>query len=415
MVFLSVTIVIILLFSALIAALETAITASSFGKIRKLLSNTRSKKKSLILNILNTKNNAISTLLIGNSIANICSTTLATSVFIHVFGKDLGTLISSIIMSFLIVVFAEVVPKTIAVNKPEEIVIRFAVVLNRLLIFFGPVNKILDHIMNIFCRIFNINLISKVSPEDELEGMIKHYIKEGQVSKDDLNMTLATLNMKNIKVSEIMLHRNSVFSIEYNMEKHKIVKILISCPHSRVPVWKNNKNNIVGIIHIKKLFHYIYNKKDSDFKMEELITEPLFIYENVLVIDQLKSFKNSKVHFACIVDEYGEFQGIVTLEDILEEIVGQIYDEYDLEIKQIISQSKTEFIVDGATSIRDINRELGLKIPENKSSTIAGFVINQLSYIPDEGEICMFDNLKFIILNKVNNSIKNLKIEKLLK
>ncbi|KAF8818233.1 HlyC/CorC family transporter [Rickettsia endosymbiont of Cardiosporidium cionae] len=407
----SICIFIFLFISAAISAIETAITATSTGKIQKLHS-TKNPKAKILLNILRVKNKIISILLIGNNVINILCTTLATALFIDLLGNDIGTIVSSIIMSVVIIIFAEILPKTIAVKNPEKIALFVSSTLKYFLTIFQPANIVLDYFIRGFCFLFRINLKHEFSAKDEVEGLIEHHVQEGHVLKYDKDMIEAVLNIRNIKVSEIMTHRSSIFDINISLPFEKITEIVSNSSYTRIPVWKDNRDNIVGIIHTKDFLNKIHWNKNrfSELSIKNLLIKPLFILENVLLIDQLKAFRKGKSHIACIVNEYGDFQGIVTLEDILEEIVGQIYDEYDFSTKKIITKSKQEFIIDGLVSIRDINRELNWNLPKTEGTTIAGFIINKMKRIPQQGEFLLFENLKIVITKKSFNSIKTVKV-----
>ena len=396
--------------SALISAMETAITATSPGKMQQLKSE-GNIKASIILGVLKIKDKVISTLLIGNSIANTLCTTLATSLFIEILGDDIGTIISSIVMSFVIIVFAEVVPKAIAIAKPEKMALSILPGLKIMLIVLKPVNILLGYIVRGFCFIFRIDLKSEISAEDEVRGIIEHHLHEGNVFRDDRDMLGGILDIRNMDVSEVMIHRSYIQSIDIALPTKEIVQTALSFPHSRIPIWKESQDNIIGILHIRQLLNLLVTKENvTHDDIMKLLTPPWYVPDNALVTNQLQAFRDKKTHFACVVNEYGDLRGIVTLEDILEEIVGQIYDEHDTGRKKIIKKSDTEYIIDGAMPIRELNRELDWRIPENNAITLAGFIINQMERIPSRGEIVTFQNMKLIVMKKSANRIKTIRV-----
>ena len=398
--------------SGLFSAAETAITASSPGKIQKLKAE-GDKRAIIVLQLLKSKEKVIGALLIGNSLINTVSTTIATGLFIEIFGDDLGTIISSIVMSFLIIVFAEVVPKAIAVVKAEKLALLSSSIIIVFLKILRPASIMLEIIVKIFCFIFRINLKHEVSGTEEVRGVIEHYHQEGNVYKYDRDMLGGVLDIRNMAVSEIMVHRSNIVALNADLTNEELVRsALLSNPHTRIPLWKDNKDNIIGILHIRDLLRALYENNNDAKKVniKEVISTPWFIPDNALVCHQLHAFRERKSHFACVVDEYGDLQGIITLEDILEEIVGPIDDEHDLSVKNVIKKSDTQFIIDGTTTIRDLNRELDWNLPDDNANTIAGLIIHEIERIPNQSEKIKIFNLEIIIQKKIGNRIKTIKV-----
>ena len=411
MIFIVVSIIACLLgIAALISATETAITAASPGLIQKLKSE-GDKRAELLLDFLKIKEKIISTLLIGNSIANTLCTTLATGLFIEMLGDDMGTLVASIVMSFVIIVFSEVIPKAIAVVQSEKIALRATSTLRVFLTLLQPINILLSYIVKGFCFIFRIDLNQKISAEDEVRGVIEHHMHEGNVVKDDRDMLGGILDIRNLSIADITVHRSNMLAINIDMPTDKIVNTILASPHTRVPFWETTHDNIIGILHIKDLLSTVQKQKgNADIDLRSLLIEPVFVPDNSLVIQQLQMFREGQTHLACVVDEYGDLQGIITLEDILEEIVGQIYDEHDSGKNKITKMSNVEYIIDGSLPIRDLNRELNWQIPESDATTIAGFMINKMEKIPNRGEYLIDNNLKMVVTKKSENRIKTIKI-----
>jgi Mg2+/Co2+ transporter CorB len=401
----------LLALAGLISATETAITASAPGKLHKLKSE-GNKRADLVLKVIKIKDKVISTLLIGNSIANTLCTTLATSLFIEVLGDDMGTIVSSIVMSFLIIVFSEVIPKAIAVAKPEKMALISTPTLLVFLRLFTPLNIFLGYVVKIFCFIFRIDLKQDISGAEEVRGVIEHHMHEGNVIKDDRDMLGGILDIRNMVISDIMIHRSKIVAIDIDTQADKILKMALASNHTRIPIWEKTPDNIIGILHIRDLIRKVHDTKidSKDFNLRALLKAPIFIPDNALVTHQLQVFREGQSHLACVVDEYGDLQGIITLEDILEEIVGQIYDEHDHGRSKILKQSGGEYIIDGSVTIRDVNRELGWDLPETEATTIAGFVIHEMKRIPAPGEFVIVGDLKIMVQKKTQNRIKSLKI-----
>ena len=412
MVFLIISLIIgLLAFGALMAAGETSITASAPGKLHKLKSD-GNKRATTVLKIIKIKDRVISTLLIGNSLANTLCTTIATSLFIDILGDDIGTVVASIVMSFVIIVFSEVVPKAIAVAKPEKIALFTAPAIVLLLQLFKPLNILLAYVVKIFCFVFRINLKQEVSVEDEVRGVIEHHMHEGNVVKDDRDMLGGILDIRNMVTGDIMIHRSKVFAINIDTPNEKLLKTALASNHTRIPIWEKAPDNIIGILHIKDLVRKIHGAKINikEINVRSLLKAPIFVPDNALLTQQLQLFKEGQSHLACVVDEYGDLQGIITMEDVIEEVFGQIYDEHDYTHNKITKNSENEYIIDGSLSIRDVNRELGWNLPEAEATTIAGFVINEMKKIPNQGEFITIDNLKIVVKKKTRNRIKTLSV-----
>jgi Mg2+/Co2+ transporter CorB len=402
----------LLCIAGFISAAETAITAASPGLIQKLKSE-GNKRAELLLGILKIKEKVISTLLIGNSIANTICTTVSTGVFIEYFGDDMGTAISAVVMSFMIIVFSEVVPKAIAVVKSEKIALLATPALLVVLKILEPMNILLSYITKGFCFIFRIDLKHKVSAEDEVRGVIEHHMHEGNVFKDDRDMLGGILDIRNMTICDIMVHRSKIMAIDIDTPTEKVINTVLSSRHSRFPFWQGNSDNIIGILHVKDLMNKIHQSrknKANEINIRDLLSTPVFVPDNSLVVQQLNMFREGQTHLACVVDEYGDLQGIVTMEDILEEIVGQIYDEHDSGNQKITKLSDYVFIIDGSVSVRDLNRELGWQIPETDATTIAGFIISKMAKIPNQGEYLISKDLKMIVKKKFDNRIKTIKV-----
>lgn len=405
------TIIILLALSALLAAIETAITASSPGKLHKLKVE-GDRRSEIVLNILKIKDKVISTMLIGNSLINTICTTLATAIFIDIFDdQHLGTIISSMVMAFMIIVFAEVVPKAIAVAKAEDITLFTAPAIVIFLKIMKPINYLLECAIRILCYMFGIDLKQEISGTEEVRGVIEHHLHEGNVYKDDRDMLGGVLDIRDMAISEIMVHRSNITSINIDSNNEEIIKFVLSSPHTRVPLWEGNKDNIIGVLHGRDLLKALYecNNDSKKINLKNIINQPWFVPENALVIHQLNAFRARKSHFACVVNEYGDLQGIITLEDILEEIVGQIYDEHDKSSEIIVKISNTEFIINGLITIRDLNRELSWNLPDEFANTLAGLIMYEIERVPDQGEVIELFNLKITILKKTANRIDKIK------
>lgn len=407
-------VVVLLAISAYFSAIETAITGASPARIQKLKSE-GNLRAIAVLKVLKIKDQAISTLLIANSFINTVSTTIATTILINVFGEEKGTIIASTVMALMIIVFAEVIPKAIALVKADKIALNTVGIINTCLMALRPVNYALSIIIKLFFAAFRIKSETELSGADEVRGVIEHHMAEGKVVKSDRDMLGGVLDMGNLSVSEIMVHRSSMFTIDSSLAINEIASKALTCPHTRIPVWKDSKDNIVGVLHLKNMLLSLYkaNFDYSKIKLSDFVSEPWFIPENALVIQQLQEFRKRRSHFALVVDEYGDLQGLVTLEDILEEIVGQIDDEYDHGPSNIIRETDNKFLIEGSTSIRDVNRELNWNLPDDNASTLGGLIMHELHKLPKEGEVFELFDLKITIYSRLATRIKTLMVETL--
>jgi Mg2+/Co2+ transporter CorB len=313
----------------------------------------------------------------------------------------------------MIIVFSEVVPKAIAVVKSEKIALLATPALLVVLKILEPMNILLLYITKGFCFIFRIDLKQKVSAEDEVRGVIEHHMHEGNVFKDDRDMLGGILDIRNMAICDIMVHRSKIMAIDIDTPTEKVINTVLSSRHSRFPFWQGNSDNIIGILHVKDLMNKIHHSrknKANEINIKDLLSTPVFVPDNSLVVQQLNMFREGQTHLACVVDEYGDLQGIVTMEDILEEIVGQIYDEHDSGNQKITKLSDRVFIIDGSVSVRDLNRELDWQIPETDATTIAGFIISKMARIPNQGEYLISKDLKMIVKKKFDNRIKTIKV-----
>lgn len=398
--------------SGYLAAIETALTAASPGRMQKLKSE-GNMKAIAVLKIFRIKDQVISSLLIANSFINTLSTTIATTVMIGLYGEEKGTILSSSIMAVIIIVFAEVVPKAVALVKADNIILSTTGLINNCMSILRPVNYALNIVIRLFFKVFRIRSGEVMSGTEEVRGMIEHNMEEGKVFKSDRDMLGGVLDMGNITVSEIMVHRSNMITIDADLDLAVITDKALHSSHTRIPLWRGSKDNIVGILHIRDLINALYsnNFDYSKIAISDFISDAWFVPENALVIDQLQAFKKKRSHFALVIDEYGELCGIITLEDILEEIVGQIYDEHDSQSNNIVKISDTQYMIDGSTSIRDVNRELNWNLPYEDANTFAGLIIHEVNKLPKQGEIFKLFNLKITIYKRVAARITMLMVE----
>ncbi len=411
-IFVSTAVFLSLLLSGLLSATETAITAMSIGKIHKLKSD-GNKKAILISKLRENKEKLISTILLANNGCNIFSSTLATAVLIDLFGNE-GVIYATFIMTVLIIIFAEILPKTYALANPEKTALTFASFLNVTVKICNPITRFISFMVELIFKMLKLENSSKnfISPTEEIKGTIDLHHSEGAVDQSDKYMLDGVFYLGETRVSEVMTHRKYMSSINIDLEAKEFFYQVKTIGHTRIPVWQGKPDNIIGILHTRDLLNTIILTKDfNKCDIKKLISEPMFIHENTTLDEQLAEFKHKKTRFAIVIDEYGDIQGIITIYDILEEVVGRIQDEHDADKNDIIIYDNY-CIVKGEVTIRDLNRRLNWSLPDEEATTIGGLLLHKAERIPEVNEKLEFYGFTFVILEKELNQITSIKIEK---
>jgi Mg2+/Co2+ transporter CorB len=347
--------------------------------------------------------------LLGNNLVNILANSLATSAFITIF-QDSGIGIATAVMTTLILIFAEVMPKMLAIQNPQNVALFVSKTMSYIVKILNPVTYIIRYLAEKFWKVFGVNIKAKnawSSPQEELRGAIDAFSSVRY--EDQKNMLHSVLDLSSITVGEIMIPRNDVETISLKKDLKDIKKQILKSPYSRLPVWENTPENITGILHIKTFIKGYEQNKNLNVK--DVCSDPWFVPESTTLPRQISDFRKRKQHLAIVIDEYGSIQGIITLEDILEEIVGEITDEHDRSTEEIQKEKDGSYTVEGTTAIRHINKLLNLEIPDIEISTIAGLVINESRQIPKEGQVYRFYNLELKIIKKRHNQIKTINIK----
>ena len=408
-------IAILLFLSAFLSGSETALTAASRARLHAKAKN-GSKRAKLVESLIENKERLIGAILLGNNLVNILASALATSVLMSIFG-DGGVLYATLIMTIFIVIFSEVLPKTWAINQPDNFALKVAPTIKLLVTILTPFTIGVQAIVRFLLRLFGIknDNQSNLNGLDEIRGTVDLLHHEGEVIKSDRDMLGGILNIKDLEVDDIMVHRTRIVALDADLPAEELINQVLKSPYTRMPLFKGDTDNIIGLVHAKDVLRALIKAKGDIDKVniKKLATKPWFIPETTPLEAQLNSFLKGKSHFALVVDEYGEVQGLITLEDILEEIVGDISDEHDDVIEGIKKQHDGSFIIDGALPIRDINRALDWNLPEDEATTIAGLVIHEAKTIPEKAQQFTFHGFRFKILEKISNRITKLVISSL--
>jgi Mg2+/Co2+ transporter CorB len=409
----AVTIFLLLLISAFFSSAETGMTATSRARLTEL-ERRGSWRAGLVLNLTKTRERLIGAILLGNNVANITASAVATAILIKTFG-DSGAVIASAVMTVLVLIFGEVMPKTYAIAYPDRVALAVAPIMRVLVAVFGPVVIAVEYVVKNILRVFGANMSNVhdvLSAHDELRGTIDLHHKEGAFITNDRNMLGGILDLQDLEILDAMIHRTKMVSIDAADAPDKIVKQVLKSGHTRFPVWKDKQDNIVGILHAKNLFAALQeNDGDSTkVKIGDVMNPPWFVPDTRPLADQLKAFLRRKTHFAIVVDEYGEVQGLITLEDIIEEIIGDIKDEHDFVTSGIKPQPDGSYIVEGTVPLRDLNRALNWNLPDEEATTIAGLVIHDARMIPEVGQVFNFHGFRLEVLKKRKHQVTSVKL-----
>lgn len=401
-----------LLISAFFSASETALTGSSRASMMRLQKQ-GSTQAGVVTWLLERRERMIGALLVGNNLANIGASALATGVLTAWFG-DVGVLYATGVMSVLVIIFAEVLPKTVAINAPDRVSLLVARPMTWVVALLGPVLTVIEVVVRLLMRILGIPLGANqplLSPTERLRGAVDLIHHEGGVEKQDRDMLGGLLDLKDLQVSDVMVHRTEMVMINADLPAEELVREVLATEYTRIPLWREKPENIIGVLHAKDLLRAIRVAGDiSKVDASAIALPPWFVPEMRPLSDQLKAFRRRKTHFALVVDEYGEVEGMVTLEDILEEIVGDISDEHDVVVAGVRAQPDGSVIVDGSVPIRDLNRAMDWHLPDEEATTVAGLVIHEARSIPDRGQSFTFHGFRFRVLRRERNRITALRI-----
>lgn len=406
--------------SFLFSASETALTAASRGRIFSMVQEGM-KRASLVLKIRENKDAMISTILLGNTLVNMAAASLVTIICVDYYGPSLGPVYATILLTGGVLLFCEVLPKTLAIHHAE----RAALALSPFIAFFiralWPVTQLVQFLVRVMLKPFGVSYGENqllTDPNEVIRGTIALHHSEGAMLKEDRDMLDSILDLNNREVAEVMLHRKQVIAIDIQNDPEDIVNEVTALSHSRIPIYKETADNIIGLLHVKDLLKLVRSQRIGITRemIRQLAQKPWYVPDTTSLADQLSAFRKRRQHFAFVVDEYGAWQGIVTLEDILEEIVGNIDDEHDaLGIGEMIPCGERKYRVAGSTTIRDLNRALEWDLPDDNASTVAGLVMHEARVIPEAGAAFEFLGYRFEIEERKDNQILQIMIEKLAK
>ncbi|NQV54924.1 MAG: HlyC/CorC family transporter [Rhodospirillales bacterium] len=406
-------IAVLLILSAFFSGSETALTGASDAQMHRL--QARGNKSARTVNrLLEHKGPLLGAILIGNNLVNILAAALATSLMIGAFGEA-GIVYATAIMTVLIVMFSEILPKTYAMHNPDRVALGVAPIMRPLVQIFWPVTWATQILVRGTLRLFGMRLDPEepfLSSAEELRGAIELHNGEDKAVSHERAMLRSVLDLAEVDVEEIMVHRKTIAMVNADDPAEEILDQILASPYTRIPIWRENTDNVIGVVHVKEILRALKNAEQGsgELNIEKLASAPWFIPETTRLLDQLEAFRSRREHFALVVDEYGSLMGVVTLEDILEEIVGDISDEHDVSMPGLRPQPDGSYIVDGHFTIRDLNRQLDWSLPDEEASTIAGLVLHESRRIPDEGQVFIFYGYRFEILRRMRHQITDIRL-----
>ncbi|MBM4022959.1 MAG: HlyC/CorC family transporter [Planctomycetes bacterium] len=414
----------LLLLSAFFSASETALTAASRGKLRAQ-ADKGSRGAATALEVKQDDERMIGALLLGNNVVNITAASLATAVMTRVFGAT-GVAVATLAMTLLVLVFGEVLPKTVAITIPESAAARVAPFVRLLMWLFGPVIGLIGGLVRGVLGLFGVRTDPNrhvLSVHEEIAGAIALGHSAGAMEKEDRDRLLGALDLAHRTVSEIMRHRSQIEMVDADRQPAEIIAQVLASPHTRLPVFRGADDNILGVIHAKELLRSMDRLLRSehgdwaalrDLDVLEVAMPPYFVPKTTPLDEQMRQFLRRHTHFALVIDEYGALQGLITLEDILEEIVGEITDELDVRKDRAIEKTETgDYLVDGTLAIRTLNRALDWDLPDDKATTMAGLVIHEARMIPEAGAVFDLHKFRVEVVGKEGNRLTRLRVRPL--
>ncbi|MFC3068969.1 HlyC/CorC family transporter [Phenylobacterium soli] len=400
--------------SALFSAAETSMTGASRARMHQLeREGDRAARR--VNKLLADQETMIGSVLLGNNLINILSSALATQVLTRSIPGALGVAIATAVMTVLVLVFAEVLPKTLAILRSDDVA-RFlswpTIVVVRA---FGPVIYAIQWVIRKTLGLFGFKMsmeMDVLAAHEEIRGAVEYHHSEGLVESRDRWMLGGVLDLAQLDVSEVMVHRKSIDMLDAGLAPKALIDAALESQHTRLPLYRENSENIVGVLHVKDLLQAMADAGGDmeKIQIDAILREPWFVPETTSLKDQLAAFLKRKTHFALVVDEYGALQGLVTLEDILEEIVGEIEDEYDVDVSGVKAGPDGSVSVDGAVTIRELNRAMNWDLPDDEAVTVAGLLIAEAQTIPEVGQTFGVYGHRFTVVARKGNQITRLEI-----
>jgi Mg2+/Co2+ transporter CorB len=415
----------LLVISAFFSASETALTAASRAALKgQADKGTRGARTAMKIGEDNER--MLGALLLGNNVANTLNAALTTALLTSIFGSQ-GVALATLVVTALVLVFGEVLPKTVAILNPVGVAVKVAPVIRVLILIFSPLVSTVRALVRAILRPFGLNpdpASQILARREEIAGAISLGHSEGAVEKESRDRLLGALDLTDRTVDEIMRHRRNCEMVDADLPPEELVTRVLASPHTRLPLYRESDDNILGVLHAKELLREVDRLMHVHPTREEALAaldvvkvamKPYFIPDTTTLDEQMREFLNRRTHFALVVDEYGGLQGLITLEDILEEIVGEITDEFDKvdQNSQLKRGEDGSVTVDGAMTIRDLNRAMDWSLPDDEANTVAGLVIHEAQMIPIQGQAFSFHGFRFEVVTRRENRLTRIRIRPL--
>lgn len=400
--------------SAFFSGSETALTAVSRGRMHQLEKDGSRAARNVNLLVAD-RESLIGAVLLGNTFINILISSIATALFAATFGPQ-AVAITAIVITALILVFAEVLPKTLAIARTDRFALTVARPLRLFVVVLAPIVRTVQFIVWRFLGVFGVRQLDTdplMPAHDEIRGTVNLHHAEGAVEREHRDMIGGILDLRELKIGEVMVHRKNLATADAALPPEELFDAIMAANHTRVPLWRETPDNIVGVIHTKDIAREFVGRRGAleGFDVGSLMTEPWFVPDTTSLEEQLRAFREHRSHFALVIDEYGSLQGVVTLDDILDEIFGGIPDEHDaMTPSGIRPQPDGSFNMDGSIPVRDINRALDWSLPDDEATTLAGLIIHEARTIPEVGQRFAFYGFKFEILRRQRNQITAVRV-----
>ncbi|HWD50198.1 MAG TPA: HlyC/CorC family transporter [Rhizomicrobium sp.] len=407
-------ILLLLILSGIFSGSETALTAVSRGRMHQLEKDGSVWARD-VNRLVGDRERAIGAILLGNTFLNILASSFATSFLESQFGPR-AVAITAVVMTLLILIFAEVLPKTLAIARTDRFALAVARPMRLFVGLLAPIVGAVQWIVWRLLRLFGIRQEESgdiMDSHEEIRGTVNLHHEEGAVEREHRDMLTGVLDLRELQIADVMVHRKAMIAIDADLPPKELFSALIESEHTRVPVWRDKPDNIIGVLRTSDVAAEFAKRGGSfdGFDILALMAEPWFVPETTTLEEQIRAFRIHRSHFALVVDEYGAIEGVITREDILDEILGDIPDDHEAETRgQIRKQSDGSYVVEGSTTIRDLNRELDWNLPDEEATTIAGLVIHEARTIPEARQLFSFHGFKFEILRRQRNQITALRI-----
>ena len=408
-----IAIFVLLALSGFFSGSETALTAASRARMHAL-EKEGDKRAAAVNRLISNREGLIGSILLGNNVVNILASVLATSLFTQLFGQGgMAMAMATGVMTILVLVFAEVMPKTYAIGRPDAMAMSVAGIISVLVAVASWIVTAIQAIVSVTLKLVGLGAPAEaITADEEIRGAIDLHAFEGGVDAADRQRLVGALDLKELTVEDVMIHRKNIKMLSADLDPRQMVMKALASPHTRIPLYRGEKEEIVGILHAKDLLRAIIplGGNLASLDLDSIMRKPWFVPETTPVQDQLDAFLKERSHFALVIDEYGELQGLITLEDILEEIVGSIHDEHDIAVQGVRPQEDGSVNVDGWVPIRDVNRAMNWNLPDDEAVTVAWLVIHEAQTIPEAGQSFVFHGYRFNVLRRQRNQVTGLNI-----